>query len=71
MAISIRLEQDIEERLNALAEITGRTKTFYIREAISEKLADLEDIYIAEQRIEKPARIWTMDEVEQGIDLAD
>ena len=30
---------------------TGRTKSFYVREAILEHLDDLEDIYLAEQRL--------------------
>lgn len=48
----IRLPAEIEERLNALARATGRTKTFYAREAILEHLDDLEDIYLAEKRLE-------------------
>jgi RHH-type transcriptional regulator, rel operon repressor / antitoxin RelB len=46
-----RLPVDIERRLDALAKATGRTKTFYVREAILEHLADLEDVYIAVQRL--------------------
>lgn len=33
MSISIRLPEDIESRLDALAKQSGRTKTWYIREA--------------------------------------
>lgn len=51
-AISIRLPDEIETRLTALAKLTGRSKTFYITEAILEHLDDLEDIFIAEQRLE-------------------
>lgn len=50
--LSIRLPEDIEARLNALAEATGRSKSYYAREAILEKIDDLEDIYIAEKRLE-------------------
>lgn len=71
MSISVRFGNDIEERLHKLAQLTGRTKSYYIREAVLEKLEDLEDIYIAEKRIENPARIWTMEDVEQNVDLAD
>ena len=49
--LAIRLPVEIEKRLNALAEETGRTKSFYVREAILEHLDDLEDIYLAEQRL--------------------
>ena len=47
----IRLPAEVESRLEALARATGRTKTFYAREAILEHLDDLEDLYLAEQRL--------------------
>jgi len=50
--LAIRLPADIEHRLEALAEATGRTKTFYAREAIVEHMDDLEDIYLAERALE-------------------
>ena len=50
--LAIRLPTDVEKRLDALAKATGRTKTFYAREAILEHLDDLEDIYLAEKRLE-------------------
>ncbi len=49
--LAIRLPEDIELRLRALANKTGLTKTFYIREAILECLDDLEDFYLAEKRL--------------------
>ena len=49
--LAIRLPQEIEKRLDALAKETGRTKSFYVREAILEHLDDLEDIYFAEQEL--------------------
>jgi len=49
--LAIRLPPDVEARLDALAKSTGRTKTFYVREAILEHLDDLEDLYLAEQRL--------------------
>lgn len=45
----IRLPQSIEKRLEKLARRTGRTKTFYVREAILEHLDDLEGSYLAER----------------------
>ena len=50
-AVSLRLPDDIAERLQRLADRTGRSKTFYVREAICEHLDDLEDMYLAEQRL--------------------
>ncbi len=49
--LAIRLPPEIEARLNALSRSTGRTKSFYVREAILEHLGDLEDLYIAEKRL--------------------
>lgn len=49
--LAIRLPPEIESRLEALAAATGRTKTFYAREAILEHIEDLEDVYLAEQRL--------------------
>jgi RHH-type rel operon transcriptional repressor/antitoxin RelB len=49
--LAIRLPEDIENRLDALAKATGRSKTYYAREAILEHLDDLEDLYLAEQRL--------------------
>jgi RHH-type rel operon transcriptional repressor/antitoxin RelB len=49
--LAIRLPEAVEKRLDALAKATGRTKTYYAREAILEHLDDLEDIYLAEQRL--------------------
>lgn len=49
--LAIRLPSEVESRLEALARATGRTKTFYAREAILQHLEDLEDLYLAEQRL--------------------
>jgi RHH-type rel operon transcriptional repressor/antitoxin RelB len=51
--LAIRLPQAIEKRLEKLARRTGRTKTFYVREAILQHLEDLEDIYLAERTLQR------------------
>jgi len=51
--LAIRLPEDIELRLTALAKATGRTKSFYARKAILEALEDLEDVYLSESVLEK------------------
>ena len=50
-AVSLRLPDEVSRRLQQLADRTGRSKTFYMIEAISEHLDDLEDLYLAEQRL--------------------
>lgn len=73
--LAIRLPEEIETRLENLARRTGRSKTFYAREAILEHLDDLEDLYLAEQvmrRIQSgEERTFTLDEVEARLGLAD
>jgi len=51
MSVSLRLPKDISSRLQTLAQLTGRRKTFYMIEAIRDHLDDLEDLYLAEQRL--------------------
>ena len=73
--LALRLPEEIEQRLSALAKKTGRTKSFYAREAIMEHLDDLEDIYLAEERLEDikagRGRTFTLEEMELELDLAD
>ncbi len=67
--LAIRIPSDIEDRLQNLAHKTGRTKTYYAKEAIMRFTEDLEDEYLALSRLEKPSKRWTLEELEKGIDL--
>ena len=67
--LAIRLDSDIEERLERLAKRTGRTKTFYARQAILEHLEDLEDIYLASERLQHPAKSYSAKEVKRELGL--
>lgn len=51
VAISIRLTPEDEARLADLARRTGRSKTFYVREAIHEHLNDLEERFWADSLV--------------------
>ena len=68
--LAIRLPGEIEARLAALAEKTGRTKTYYARKAILEYIEDMEDIYLALERLESPHKVWKQEDLEADIDLA-
>ncbi len=73
--LAIRLSEEMESRLETLAKRTGRTKTFYAREAIEQHLEDLEDLYLAE-RVSKRIRAGkeqtsSLEEVEARLGLAD
>lgn len=54
--LGIRLSDETEQRLEALAKATGRTKSYYAREAIEVHLETLEDIYLGERAIENLKR---------------
>ena len=49
--LALRLPKEIEDRLDALAKKTGRTKSFYARRAILDFLEDMEDLEIGLQRL--------------------
>lgn len=67
--LAIRLPPEVETRLAKLAAKTGRTKTFYAREAILKHLDEMEDKYLAITRLESPGKRWTLDELEKDLDL--
>ena len=75
MPTSVRLPKETEERLEALAKNTGRSKAFYIRQAIQEHLEDLEDAYLAQQRLEElragRSRTLSLSDLERDLGLAD
>ncbi|MDE0680998.1 MAG: DUF6290 family protein [Gammaproteobacteria bacterium] len=51
--VSIRLPADVEARLERLAKRTGRSKSFFAREAVIEKIEELEDVHLAEQVLDR------------------
>ena len=75
MATSIRLPKEVEDRLDALAEKTGRTKAFYIREMILSRIDDMEDYYLAAEVLERvrkgKERTFTEQEVIRHLGLED
>ena len=52
-----------------MAKKTGRTKTFYAREAILEYLQDMEDYYLAVDLIQEPGRIYSAEEAKGELGL--
>jgi RHH-type rel operon transcriptional repressor/antitoxin RelB len=72
---AVRLPDETYARLKQLAERTGRTATFYIREAIEQHLEDLEDTYLADQVLARvrdgDEKTYSLGEVEKQLDLAD
>lgn len=67
--ISLRLGKDLEDRLKHLAECTGRTKTYYVQQLLENHLDEIEDRYLAEQRLETPAPRLSSDEMRHELGL--
>jgi RHH-type rel operon transcriptional repressor/antitoxin RelB len=65
--LALRLPLEIEKRLDALARKTGRTKSFYAREAILRHLEDLEDYHLARKRMARPTGRVTLEDLEREI----
>jgi RHH-type transcriptional regulator, rel operon repressor / antitoxin RelB len=65
--LALRLSPELDKRLAALAKRTGRTKSFYAREAILRHLEDLEDYYLARRRLSRKAERVSLEELEQEL----
>lgn len=62
--LALRLPDEIEKRLEALARKTGRTKSFYAREAILRHLDDIEDAHLARKRLKQGRSRVSLEELE-------
>jgi RHH-type transcriptional regulator, rel operon repressor / antitoxin RelB len=62
--------QEIENRLDRLVQVTGRSKADY-HQAILQYIEDLEDTYLALERLQNPGYRWTMEEIRKGKDLVE
>ncbi len=73
MTISIRLEPELEARINNLAQQTNRSKSFYIREMILQTIEDMEDCYLAEKTMEDirkgKSKLYSSDEIRKELGL--
>ena len=65
--LALRLPPDIEQRLDALAKKTGRSKSYYAREAILRQIEDIEDDYLARQRLSRGGARVTLDRLERDL----
>jgi RHH-type rel operon transcriptional repressor/antitoxin RelB len=65
--LALRLPPEIEERLDALAKKTGRSKSYYAREAIVRQLEDIEDFYLAQRRLARGGPRVTLEAIERDL----
>lgn len=77
MPTSVRLDPAVEARLDQLAQVTGRSKAYYLRELIEAGIDDLEDAYMGAAVLERvragKERTYSLNDVmeELGLDAAD
>ena len=73
--LSIRMDPAIDTRLERLARLTGRSKSFYVKQAIEDQLEDLEDLYLAQRVAQRVAegheRLITLEELERELGVDD
>lgn len=71
--LAVRLDPDLEARLTAVSRRTGRSKSFYAREALREKIEELEDIALLEEALRDPdlGQRVTLDELVRELGLED
>jgi RHH-type rel operon transcriptional repressor/antitoxin RelB len=67
--LAVRIPDEMESRLEKLASLTGRPKSFYVREALQAHLEEIEETYTALYRLEHPAKRWTLEDLVKGLDL--
>lgn len=73
--LSVRIDPDVDARLERLARLTGRSKSFYVKQAIEDQLEDLEDLYLAQRVSHRIAtgleRLIPLEELERELGVDD
>ena len=73
--LAIRIPEDLDNRLNALAHRTGRSKSSFVREALMHQLDDIEDYYLGMETLERirkgEERVYALAEVRRELGLDD
>lgn len=65
--LGIRLDAELEKKLDSLARETGRSKSYYAREAIRQYLEDREDYLKGIAILERREPTLTLDELERRL----
>lgn len=61
--LSVRLSKEMEDRLARVAHKTGRSKSFCARQAIEEKIEEMEDLAVAIERLEHPKKTTSLSDL--------
>ena len=66
--LSIRLPEEMEIRINNLARSTQRPKSFFVKEALTNYLGDMEDYYdVLKRQDDKNRNLISMEELEKAL----
>ncbi len=68
--LGVRLEPDLESKLEKLAKKTGRSKSYYARQAIRQYLEDREDYLLGIAVLERNEPTISLEELERRLGLA-
>ncbi|MCL5772864.1 MAG: ribbon-helix-helix domain-containing protein [Firmicutes bacterium] len=67
--LTVRLPKELERKLEKIARITKRSKSFFVKEALEHQLEDLEDFYASLERMSKPGgKYYTTKEVKEKLE---
>jgi predicted DNA-binding protein len=67
--LGIRIDDDIKQRLKRVAELTGMSQSAISREAIYDRVEELEDLLVVKERLAKPFRTVSNEDVWRGIGI--
>ena len=67
--LGVRLEPELEKRLERLAKKTGRTKSYYAKEAIRQYIEDCEDYLLAVEVSKRNEKTFSLEEVRRELGL--
>ena len=74
MAMTIRLSEQLDERLSNLTKQTGRSKSYYLTEALESYLENMEDLLISNAVLERirtgKERVYSVNEVRNELNMA-
>jgi RHH-type rel operon transcriptional repressor/antitoxin RelB len=72
---SVRLDKDLVARLDRLVRLTGRSKSFYVKQAIEDQIADLEDLFLARRVAKRVAEgregVTALEDLERELGVED
>lgn len=69
--VSVRIDDDTKSRWNSLAKTHGLNQSELFRQAIVEKLEELEDFYVVRERLAQPFEAVANDDVWKDLGMED